>query len=159
MRAPRPFHSPWMHLIFALGILLLVTSPGTRACADSRAPDQRPGAAAQRRGQPPPVPKPPQRPAPGATTVTGQERLEWDQAGPSLAEVSAYHYVAVVGFQRVDMEDVKCAARKPKEPFVCSAMLPPLQPGNQLLRVIAARREGGRDLAGPWSRPLLVFRQ
>jgi len=156
------YRSPLLHVALLVGVGALVLAPAVRGCSApstlSVTAIEQGRTPLQRRTGPPP--HPPQDPAPGAIRLTGNERLEWEQDGKTLEDVQRWHYVVMVGLARRDMKDVKCEPSKgPKGPFVCSGILPSLEQGNHQLRVIAIDVKNGRELASPWSRPILVFRQ
>ncbi|HET7695329.1 MAG TPA: hypothetical protein VFK57_06440 [Vicinamibacterales bacterium] len=99
----------------------------------------------------------PRRSGPEPARLDGQERVEWDQAGKSLAEVQGFRYMAVIGQWPRDVEDVRCEARGAAGgPFVCSGKLPPIPHGVHQLRLIAVAKDGPKNLISRWSAPVLV---
>ena len=94
---------------------------------------------------------------PAAAHLDGQERVEWDQAGKSLEQVNAFRYMAVIGQIPRDITDVRCTAKAPDGPFVCSGKLPEQIPkGVHQLRLIAVAKDGPKNLISRWSAPILV---
>ena len=77
-------------------------------------------------------------PGPGTLTITGSERLTWDQEASSEAEIRTYRFVAYVDGNAVDLPDASCS-RAPAggTSFVCSARFPPLTPGTHDISVSA----------------------
>jgi hypothetical protein len=155
------YPNPLVHVGLIVGLAALVLAPAIPGCSPpatfSAAMEERRTPLQRRTG---PVPRPPQNPAPGAIKVSGTERLQWEQDGKSLEQVRRWRYVAVVGLARRNMRDVTCEGpRVPKGPFVCRGLLPALEPGNHQLRVVAIEDRAGRELASPWSRPILVFKE
>lgn len=88
--------------------------------------------------------------------LDGQERVAWDQAGLSLEEVQRFRYMAVVGQIPRDVEDVRCEAKEPKGPFLCSGRLPPIASGVHEVRLIAVAKDGPKNLISRWSAPIVV---
>jgi hypothetical protein len=88
--------------------------------------------------------------------LDGKERLEWDQAGKSLDEVRNMRYMAVIGQMARDVQDVRCEAKTPSGPFVCSGQLPEITHGVHQLRLIAVLKDGQKNLISRWSAPLAV---
>jgi hypothetical protein len=88
--------------------------------------------------------------------LDGQERVAWDQTGASLEEVQRFRYMAVVGQIPRDVEDVRCEAKEPKGPFVCSGRLPTIARGVHEVRLIAVAKDGPKNLVSRWSAPIVV---
>ena len=101
----------------------------------------------------------PERLPDGSIKVEGRERLEWEQAGPSLDTVNGYRYVAVVGRDAHDLKDVKCAAKPAGDGFVCRGPLPPLTPGIHQVWIIAVATDDKRVLVSRWNPPLTLVKQ
>lgn len=96
------------------------------------------------------------KPAAKAIAIDGHERLQWEQAGPSLDQVKSYRYMAVVGRRPSDLTGVTCAAKPSGGAFLCSSDLPPMTPGVHLVWVIAVARDGTRVLVSHWAPPLTL---
>ena len=99
------------------------------------------------------------KPASDAIRVEGHERLQWDQAGPSLDVVKSYRYVAVVGRQPNDLKRVTCAAKPSGDGFICSGELPPMAGGVHQVWVLAVATDDKRVLVSRWAPPLTVEKQ
>lgn len=97
-----------------------------------------------------PTPPPPASvpPVPGATQVTGRERLAWEQLG----NAESYTYRAYVDGQPVDLSAVTCAAASPD--WSCSAPLPPMNDGVRSVELVAVDPSSG--LEGLRSAPLTL---
>jgi len=111
-------------------------------------------------GERPPAPTPdrPPSPAPGnptppATVIRGNERLGWDQVGPSQAAVQGFTYVLYVDGSGRTLADVRCAAGATNgAAFPCSGQLPGLAAGPHTLELAAV----DRGVEGPRSAPFSV---
>ena len=91
--------------------------------------------------------------------VEGTERLQWDQAGPSLDAVKSYRYVAVVGRRPSDLKAVTCAANPAGDGFVCTSELPPMTSGVHQVWVLAVATDDTRVLVSRWAAPLIIQKQ
>ena len=155
MRPANRVRSPWLRGFALIALALLVGAP-SRSCSR---PDSKPvGSNPAPTSPAAPVPQAPLAIDPReAVALDGTERLEWEQEAPSLAEVQTYRYMALSGLARHDLPHVQCAARPGTQTtFVCTSGLPPLPPGFHRLRILAVSKKNGRDIAGGWSRPLLL---
>jgi hypothetical protein len=94
--------------------------------------------------------------APGRIVVDGHERLQWEQAGPSLEEIKRYRYMAVVGRRPSDLKNVTCAPQRSGGAFLCSSALPPMTRGVHQVWVIAVATDGKRVLVSRWEPPLTL---
>ena len=97
--------------------------------------------------------------AQGATSVEGSERLQWDQAGPSLDVVKSYRYVAVVGRRPSDLKNVACAAKPSGDGFTCTSELPQMTRGVHQVWVLAVTTDDKRVLVSRWDTPLTLDKQ
>lgn len=95
----------------------------------------------------------------GATRVDGAERLQWDQAGPSLDVVKSYRYVAVIGRRPSDLKNVNCAAKASGDGFTCTSELPEMARGVHQLWVVAVATDDKRVLVSRWDAPLTLDKQ
>lgn len=102
--------------------------------------------------QPPPSPSP--GPSPGET-ITGRERIGWDQSAGSATELATFRYAIYVDGVRSVIADVTCAATAGSAGFACSGRLPTMVPGTHTLE-IAAFIESGGIIEGAKSAPLRV---
>ena len=55
---------------------------------------------------PPPSPSP--GPDPGGETITGRERIGWDQSAANPAELATYRYAIYVDGTRSELPDITC---------------------------------------------------
>jgi glucose/arabinose dehydrogenase len=81
--------------------------------------------------------KPPEQ-SPGTgtgETITGRERLGWDQAAASASELSTYRFAIYVDGQRSEMADVTCASSAGPSGFACSGRLPAMNSGSHVLEL------------------------
>ena len=105
---------PWLLL------LVLVT-----ACGDSR----------------------PDTPSPPGTgtgeTITGRERVGWDQPAANAAELATFRYAMYVDGTRSELTDVSCAQTSTATGFACSARLPAMTNGAHTLEIAAFYDSGG----------------
>ena len=99
------------------------------------------------------------KPPEGAIRVDGHERMQWDQAGPSLDAVKGYRYVAVVGRRPSDLKNVSCTAKPSGDGFVCTSELPQMTSGVHQVWVIAVATDQSRVLVSRWTSPLTLDKQ
>ncbi len=80
--------------------------------------------------------KPPEQ-SPGTgtgETITGRERLGWDQTAASVSELNTYRFAIYVDGNRSEMADVTCAASAGPSGFACPGRLPALSSGSSVLK-------------------------
>lgn len=106
--------APWL--------LLLVLAAG---CGNSR----------------PPTPSPPGTGT--GETITGRERIGWDQPAANAAELATFRYAMYVDAVRTELADVSCAQATTATGFACSARLPAMSNGTHALEVAAFYDSGG----------------
>jgi glucose/arabinose dehydrogenase len=91
--------------------------------------------------------KPPQRPIVtppgGSETITGSERIGWDQRAGDAVELAAISYVIYVDGNRVSLADVTCSSSPSVSGFPCSARLPPMSAGTHALQLASVVNDGG----------------
>jgi len=75
-------------------------------------------------------------------TITGRERLGWDQAAASASELSSYRFAIYVDGARSEMADVTCASSAGPSGFACSGRLPPMSNGSHVLELATATPNG-----------------
>jgi glucose/arabinose dehydrogenase len=75
-------------------------------------------------------------------TITGRERLGWDQAASSAAELSSYRFAIYVDGTRSDMIDVTCASSSGSSGFACSGRLPSMSNGSHVLELATITANG-----------------
>src|SRR5690606_5639251 len=80
-----------------------------------------------------PQPSPPG--SSGGNTITGSERLGWDQVANSASELSRLRYVVYVDGVRREMEGVSCAQTPGPAGYACSGRLPQMSPGTHVLEL------------------------
>ncbi len=97
---------------------------------------------------------PPQTPAPGGNTgetITGRERIGWDQSAANAAELASFRYAIYVDGSRREMTGVTCAAPAGGS-SACNGPLPAMSPGTHVLEIAAFTT----DVEGTRSAPLRV---
>ena len=87
----------------------------------------------------PPVVTPPSTPV----TVTGTERIGWDQPAADAVELATFGYAIYVDGTRSVASGVACAPTAGATAFACTAPLPPLTPGAHSLQVASFVDDGG----------------
>jgi hypothetical protein len=80
-----------------------------------------------------------QAPAPGATRVTGSERLAWNQTG----DIASLRFLAYVDGSPVSLNAAACNGAAPEAE--CSAPLPPLTDGVHTIAVAAQSASSGAE--------------
>jgi glucose/arabinose dehydrogenase len=76
-------------------------------------------------------------------TVTGSERIGWDQPAADAVELATIGYAIYADGQRSDAAGVTCAAAPAASGFACSARLPALTPGAHTLQIASFVNDGG----------------
>ena len=100
--------------------------------------------------------RPPSPPAEGsAVEVDGSERIAWDQAAVSPAELQTYMYVVYVDGAPHNLEDASCARAPGTSTYECSAPLPTMAVGRHVLEL--ATRRSTTTLESEHSEPLTVI--
>jgi glucose/arabinose dehydrogenase len=98
---------------------------------------------------------PPSQPPPGS--ITGRERVGWDQQAPNADELREYSYVLYVDGVAVVLANATCGALGGEGPSAaCSSPLPALQPGQHTLELATRITRGGTVLESARSAPLIV---
>lgn len=101
---------------------------------------------------PPPTPSP----GPGTgETITGRERLGWDQPASSTAELATFRYAIYVDGTRSEIGDANCGAAAGPGGFACSGRLPAMSNGSHTLE-LAAFYDAGGIVESAKSAPLTV---
>jgi aldose sugar dehydrogenase len=100
---------------------------------------------------------PPNSPDPGGTgeRISGSERLGWNQAASSAAELSTFRYAAYVDGARVELTDVSCGAAGGG--FQCNSRLPPMTPGAHAIELASFVTNLGAVVESGRSAPLRVI--
>jgi glucose/arabinose dehydrogenase len=87
---------------------------------------------------PPPTPSP----SPGGgETITGRERLGWDQRADSSGELATFGYAIYVDGVRAEIAEVVCAVTAGAAGFPCSGRLPVMSAGAHTLELASFRQE------------------
>lgn len=85
--------------------------------------------------------RPPSTPSPPGTgtgeTITGRERIGWDQPAATPSELATFRYVVYVDGSRTELTDVTCAQSATASGFACSARLPAMSNGAHTLEIAA----------------------
>jgi glucose/arabinose dehydrogenase len=103
------------------------------------------------------TPAPP-TPSPGTgvgETITGRERLGWDQPAPDTAELATFRYAIYVDGTRFELTEVTCGSTAGAGGFPCSGRLPAMSVGSHTLE-LAAFIDAGGIAESPRSAPLRV---
>jgi glucose/arabinose dehydrogenase len=103
-------------------------------------------------------PAPPPTPSPGTgvgETITGRERLGWDQPASDTAELATFRYAIYVDSTRFELSDVTCGSPAGPGGFACSGRLPAMSVGSHTLELAAFFDTGG-IVESPKSAPLRV---
>ena len=87
---------------------------------------------------PPPIVTPPSTPV----TVTGAERIGWDQPAADAVELATFGYAIYVDGTRTLASGVACGSTAAAAGFPCTAALPPLTPGAHTLEVASFVTDG-----------------
>jgi glucose/arabinose dehydrogenase len=95
-------------------------------------------------------------PTPAPETVTGSERIGWDQPAADAAELGAISYVVYVDGARTALSGVTCAGALAGAGFPCTARLPSLTAGAHTLE-LASFVTDGSVLESARSAPLRVL--
>ena len=99
------------------------------------------------------TPPPPSTPG-GVETITGRERIGWDQLAGDTAELATFRYAIYVDGARSEVADASCGGAAGAAGFACSGRLPALSPGAHTLEL--ATFLAGTDAESARSAPLRV---
>jgi glucose/arabinose dehydrogenase len=83
-------------------------------------------------GGPNPSPPPP---GGGGETITGRERIGWDQLAENTAELATFRYAIYVDGVRSELAEVSCGTTSGAAGFACSARLPAMSNGAHVLEI------------------------
>lgn len=89
-------------------------------------------------------------------TITGRERLGWDQQASDRAELATFQFALYVDGVRTVMAGVTCDAVPRTEGFACAAPLPPLSAGPHVLELASFVVSGEFVLESSRSAPVRV---
>jgi aldose sugar dehydrogenase len=99
------------------------------------------------------TPPPPPTPGPnGGESITGRERLGWDQRAANATELATFRFAIYVDGARSEMMGVSCGSAAAAAGFACSGQLPPMTVGAHTLE-LATFNDAGES---PRSAPLRV---
>jgi hypothetical protein len=89
-------------------------------------------------------------PAGGSGTISGRERIGWDQPAADAAELARISYVIYVDGTRTALDNVSCVSSptttSPVVAFACAARLPTLTPGAHTLELATVvDKDGPRE--------------
>jgi aldose sugar dehydrogenase len=102
------------------------------------------------------TPPAPTVPGPGGgESITGRERIGWDQQAPDAAELARFRYAIYVDGARSDLAETSCGESATAAGFGCSSRLPALSAGAHTLE-LAAYVVDGAVLESARSSPLRV---
>ena len=96
--------------------------------------------------------------SPGTGTggsITGNERLGWDQTASTTDELARLRYVIYVDGVRSELADATCGSTAGAAGYACSARLPAMTAGTHTLEV-ASYVDSGTIIESPKSSPLRV---
>jgi len=97
----------------------------------------------------------PSQPPPGS--ITGRERLGWDQQAPHADELREYSWVLYIDGVANALPNATCGALGGEGPSAaCVSPLPPLQPGQRTLELATRITAGGSMIESARSAPLVV---
>jgi glucose/arabinose dehydrogenase len=102
------------------------------------------------------TPPPPTVPGPGnGESITGRERLGWDQRAAGTGELATFRYAIYVDGTRSEMMGVACGTVAGTAGFACTGQLPPMTTGTHTLELATFTDTGG-VVESPRSAPLRV---
>lgn len=100
----------------------------------------------------PPTPSPP---GTNGESITGRERIGWDQKASSASELQTFRYAVYVDNVRSEIGEVACAATAGANGYPCSGRLPAMSNGTHVVEIAAFIDLNG-IVEGPRSAPLRV---
>ncbi len=89
----------------------------------------------------PPTPTPPG--SGGGESITGRERIGWDQQASDTVELATFRYAIYVDGTRSVVAEVSCGATAAAAGFPCSGRLPALSAGAHTLELASFVDDGG----------------
>lgn len=105
-------------------VLLLLAAALASGCGSSKPPTSSPGTST-------------------GDTITGRERIGWDQPASGATELSTFRYAIYVDGTRSEIADITCTATAGTAGFPCSGRLPSMSPGIHVLEIAAFIDAGG----------------
>jgi glucose/arabinose dehydrogenase len=103
--------------------------------------------------------KPPTPPTPNpgnGDTITGSERIGWDQQAAGTAELATFRYAIFVDGTRSEIAGVSCATSATAAGFACSGRLPAMSAGSHVLQLATFVVQDGQTLESDRSATLNV---
>jgi glucose/arabinose dehydrogenase len=104
--------------------------------------------------------KPPTPPSPnpgaGSETITGRERIGWDQQADDTAELATFRFAIFVDGTRSEINAVSCGTSASASGFACSGRLPAMAAGAHALQLSTFVVRNGETLESERSAPLNV---
>jgi glucose/arabinose dehydrogenase len=101
----------------------------------------------------------PPSPGPGGDTgetISGRERLGWDQPAPSSGDLATYRYAVYVDNVRSEMSEITCGSSAGANGFQCSGRLPAMSAGAHRIELATFVMSGGSPLESTKSPALQV---
>jgi glucose/arabinose dehydrogenase len=90
----------------------------------------------------------------GGETISGSERVGWNQSAADAAELATFRYAIYVDGARSEIADVSCSAAATA--FACSGRLPAMTAGSHVLELATFVLSGSDPIESPRSSPLTV---
>jgi hypothetical protein len=100
--------------------------------------------------------------APGGSeteTITGSERLGWEQPAADAGELVTFRYAWYVDGVRAEATSVSCGTGAAAGRFACSSSVPQMPAGPHTLQVAAFVADGGQTLESDRSASLSVVKR
>src|SRR5437879_5668013 len=113
-------------------MLCVVVALLAPACGGDSSPPQAPST-----GSPPPS-------SSGTVTVTGTEKIGWDQGADNAAQLAHYRYLGYVDDVPSVLTNVACATTATNGAFPCSASLPMMTIGSHRLELAVQEIDGAQ---------------
>lgn len=79
---------------------------------------------------------------PGATQISGNERIAWDQRAGSPTEFTGLSYFMYVDGERRSLNEVSCGGLNSELTATCRAQLPTLSAGSHALELTSVNAQG-----------------
>lgn len=92
----------------------------------------------------------------GAQSITGNERIGWDQPAADVSELATFGYAIYVDDSRNELTDTSCASTAGTVGFACSGKLPPMTSGAHTLAIATFSTVNAASGESPRSSPLQV---
>ena len=92
-------------------------------------------------------------------TVTGSERIAWDQPAADAGELGTFRYAVYVDDARTEAADPSCASSSTSGRFACTTSLPQMTTGRHSLQVAAFVLDGGLARESSRSTTIRVVKQ